>query len=233
MPVAVKVGGAAAGHNILSTTHTDAEVAAALRGALIYGNATPKWDRLAIGTAGKVLTSDGTDVSWQTPTAGGNFQLVQEQILSAAATNVDFTGLDINTDKAYMLVYKLKNLYSAGQNFSIFVEGDYTLTNYYSQCLYATGATVAANNANQPRLCVADVVNDNMIGQALIQRDVDGYFRYVSNYGKKTDSSLQFEYQTGRKTATVTNITSIRIHADQANTIAANSRFALYKVTGA
>lgn len=39
-----------------------------VRGDLLYTNSTPAWARLAIGTTGKVLTSDGTDVSWANET---------------------------------------------------------------------------------------------------------------------------------------------------------------------
>ena len=55
-------GGAA--HAILSTTHNDSLAAAVARGSLIYGNATPKWAALAIGTTGYYLKSDGTDAAW-------------------------------------------------------------------------------------------------------------------------------------------------------------------------
>jgi hypothetical protein len=34
------------------------------RGSLVYGNSTPKWDELVIGSADTLLTSDGTDASW-------------------------------------------------------------------------------------------------------------------------------------------------------------------------
>jgi hypothetical protein len=54
-------------HTMLSATHTDTVVNAVTRGSLIYGNATPAWDELVIGTSGKILTSDGTDASWQAP----------------------------------------------------------------------------------------------------------------------------------------------------------------------
>lgn len=37
------------------------------RGDLIYGNSSAVAARLAIGSSGKVLSSNGTDVSWQTP----------------------------------------------------------------------------------------------------------------------------------------------------------------------
>jgi hypothetical protein len=52
-------------HNMLSTTHPDTTQGTVARGDVITGQgATPKWTRLAKGTAGQVLTSDGTDVSW-------------------------------------------------------------------------------------------------------------------------------------------------------------------------
>lgn len=58
-------------HTILdASAHSDTVLQGVSRGSLIYGNATPKWDELVIGASGKVLTSDGTDVSWQTPSSG-------------------------------------------------------------------------------------------------------------------------------------------------------------------
>ncbi len=79
----------AAGHQRLyidSTTHllkltnssgTDSNVGGGLsdpmttRGDVIVRNASNVTARLAIGSSGKVLSSDGTDISWQTPAAGG------------------------------------------------------------------------------------------------------------------------------------------------------------------
>lgn len=63
----VLVAGAGSGvtpHNVLSTTHPDTLTGTVVRGDVIVGNATPKWARLAKGTAGQFLRSDGTDVSW-------------------------------------------------------------------------------------------------------------------------------------------------------------------------
>lgn len=59
-------GGAAAAHNLLSATHTDTLAGTVVRGDMIRGNSTPKWERRAITTtAGYVWTSDGTDCDWQ------------------------------------------------------------------------------------------------------------------------------------------------------------------------
>lgn len=57
-------------HNLLSALHPDTLAASVVRGDVLIGNSTPKWSRLAIGSSGKVLTSDGTDVSWQPPSTG-------------------------------------------------------------------------------------------------------------------------------------------------------------------
>lgn len=50
-------------HAILSAAHTDTTAAAVVRGDLMVGiGVTPKWERLAIGAAGRFPRSDGTDV---------------------------------------------------------------------------------------------------------------------------------------------------------------------------
>lgn len=48
------------------TVHTDTLAGTVARGDLIVGNSTPKWSRLPISTAGKVLATDGIDAFWQT-----------------------------------------------------------------------------------------------------------------------------------------------------------------------
>lgn len=58
-------------HDLLSATHGDTTASAVARGDLIVGTgATPKWDNLALGTAGKCLVSDGTDAKWSTSALG-------------------------------------------------------------------------------------------------------------------------------------------------------------------
>lgn len=60
----------ATAHNLLSATHGDTAVGTVVRGDIIVGNSTPAWSRKALGTAGQVLQSDGTDVQWVTNIAG-------------------------------------------------------------------------------------------------------------------------------------------------------------------
>lgn len=53
-------------HNLLSTAHGDTLAGTVTRGDILRGNSTPSWSRLAIGAANRVLSSDGTDASWNT-----------------------------------------------------------------------------------------------------------------------------------------------------------------------
>jgi hypothetical protein len=85
------ISAAVAPHTLLSTTHSDTVVNAVTRGSLIYGNATPAWDELVLGTSEFVLYSNGTDATYVrlgavTPFSLGTF----------AAPTVTFTG-DLNT----------------------------------------------------------------------------------------------------------------------------------------
>jgi hypothetical protein len=59
--------GGGANHDILDgSVHQDSVADGVTRGSIIYGNATPKWDELVVGTDKQVLVSDGTDVAWDT-----------------------------------------------------------------------------------------------------------------------------------------------------------------------
>lgn len=78
-------------HSLLGAYHSDTTSQTPTRGSLIYGNATPLWDELTLGTAEFVLYSDGTDVLYTRLGAVTPFSLG-----TSAAPSVTFTG-DIDT----------------------------------------------------------------------------------------------------------------------------------------
>lgn len=73
-------------HNLLSSTHSDTVVQTVSRGSLIYGDSTPNWNELTVGGSGTVLTSDGTDVSWQTPTGGNPRTTLSADVTSTSTS---------------------------------------------------------------------------------------------------------------------------------------------------
>ena len=46
------------------TSHSDTATDSVTRGSIIYGNSSPAWDELAIGSDNQVLRSDGTDLAY-------------------------------------------------------------------------------------------------------------------------------------------------------------------------
>ncbi len=64
----VDVNAVAGTHDILSITHDDAVGAVTTTGDLIFSNATPKWDDLAIGAADEILRVSGGLPDWESTT---------------------------------------------------------------------------------------------------------------------------------------------------------------------
>jgi hypothetical protein len=181
---------------------------------------------------GQVLQYVSASGKWTPKTpSGGNFILVQETILGASATDVDFSGLDINTHKAYLLVWKWKNLGDASNALFLYMNGDYTNSDYYRQQFSVDDVTVTSHRANDSEFTNTIPQNADAVGSVLIQRDPDGYVRAITQNSEKGPSAMILSVWTIAKSATVANLTSLRIHSYEASGMAAGSRFALYRVT--
>lgn len=91
------VANAGAAHAILDgSVHNDSVADAVTRGSLIYGNTTPKWDELVIGTG--FLRGDGTDCAWlsyanslaaMSGQAGAAFSFNDQNITNVGSIAVD------------------------------------------------------------------------------------------------------------------------------------------------
>jgi hypothetical protein len=91
-------------HDLLSATHGDTTASTVARGDLIVGTgSTPKWDNLAIGTVGKVVISDGTDVGWSANALGTAAYAATGDFLAAGGKAADSDLLD-GHDTAYFQV---------------------------------------------------------------------------------------------------------------------------------
>src|SRR5439155_3708203 len=76
----------AAPHRLLSAQHADTNSSAVVKGDLVVGNSTPKWDRLPVGTNGQVPIADSAQslgVRWGTPSANQSWT---QQVGSGAGT---------------------------------------------------------------------------------------------------------------------------------------------------
>jgi hypothetical protein len=184
------------------------------------------------GQAGKVLkvkqTEDGLEFG-EAP--AGKWVVVAEVNVGANCDYVDFTGLDINTDKQYILFVVLKNPQTSNSDYWLYVEGNYTNTNYYSQYIYGSGTTLNVGRITGAYIATAPA-GDRTRATAWINRDADGYPRWNVMECRSPGSTVAIQQLAVTKTATVTNITSIRISASVAGGIGTGSYLLLCKARG-
>lgn len=122
----ITTAGLTLGSTAISATGAEInQLDAITRGSIIYGNASGATARLAAGAANKILTSDGTDISWQTPVvpASGGTEFISSTDISNAAT-FDFTGFDSSKYDIYKLFFSNLTPATDGANFKMFSSSD-------------------------------------------------------------------------------------------------------------
>jgi len=159
---------------------------------------------------------------------GKAFEKVAEVEVDSDCTYVDFTGLDGNSAWFYILFGIIKNPTSSNSHYYLFVNGDTTTTNYYRQKWTCNGTATEALRVNYPSVGYATSSNRTFL-EIAITKDSDGYFRFNSKENRLTGSDVQLHLHFGCKTATVSNITSLRVQAGATNAIGAGSKFILFK----
>ena len=154
-------------------------------------------------------------------------KIAEVTVTGSAVDYIEFTGLDINTDKFYYLIFNLINA-EAACNFDLYCNVDYEPTNYYSQLLRASGTTVTAAGYNAPTF-VYIASSQQSLGDILIARNADGYFNYKS-YSLRNDYGLPCLYnRVGLKSDSVSNITALRIQGAVSTQIGVGTHLILCK----
>ena len=161
--------------------------------------------------------------------ADNAMEKVSEVNVSSDCTYVDFTGLDGNSVWFYVLHGTMKNPTGSAEEYYLYVNGDTTDTNYYLQYLDVYGTTVSANLVNSPPMAYAPS-GASTLSVVHITKSPTGYFQYVAHEGRH-QSNVFLNLRAGIKAnATISNITSLRVQAQQSNGIGAGSKLILFKV---
>lgn len=93
--LSITTQGLTLGATALTATGTEInQLDAITRGSILYGNASGATARLAKGAADTVLTSDGTDISWQAASSGGGGRTLISTTTISDDANVLIEGLD-------------------------------------------------------------------------------------------------------------------------------------------
>jgi len=163
--------------------------------------------------------------SWVNP----NWSLVSEVDVGAGGTSsVAFTGLDSDSDKAYLILAAITAANAVGCNSRIYFNNDKTDTNYWYQMFMANGATITGGRANEPFFGFTPN-NQEMFAYAYVMRDP-----YQARYSVWTNirdpASLRTQNMSGAWTTSAT-ITRIDIDSVAANAIGQGSKIILFKAT--
>jgi hypothetical protein len=165
----------------------------------------PEWERLIVD-------------SWK---------IVTYAQLSAAATTITLTNLDLAGDKWWKLMIAYKNVAAATTSIALYYNNDQTATNYYRQYLSVSGAAVASGRVNDA-LIFGAVTNTSQFGHLEITRDVDGYPRAMLYTNRAAPASIDMLNQIHIRNNTA-NVTRIDLVADQANAFGIGSKILLLK----
>jgi hypothetical protein len=161
---------------------------------------------------------------------GVPYELVSEQTVGTATTNVDFTGLSFGKEDDLLLVGDIRNASgSASVGYRLTFNANHTLTNYYSQMILADTTVIASSRSNLPNLAGGDN-NQNLLGITNIKLTNNGYIVYQNSTNRAYNATVTYlQNINGTSTFTATSITDIRILATVTNAISVGSRFQLYK----
>ncbi|MEM2525591.1 MAG: hypothetical protein QXI49_05350 [Candidatus Methanomethylicaceae archaeon] len=80
-------------------------------------------------------------------------KIVEYTITNTGINSITFTNLDLKTDKVYLVFFLLKRPGVLTDKVWMFYNNDTTQTNYYSQCIAASGTSVGAERRNEALLC--------------------------------------------------------------------------------
>lgn len=203
-------------------------VGSAAQGDILYRDSA-SWARLAAGTSGKFLKTQGAGANplWDTPATGG-VMYVGSTTLGANATAISISGLDLDTDLCYRIHYKLNNVAGVAVNWRLFFNSDTTTTNY-NTCVaidansgYSVGASNTARCVDGP----SGVVSSGII---VIKRDFDGRVRSYC-YGSDSGGTAIRLFRTSVVwTTTGTNVTSLQLNCTTATGTGSGSKISVLK----
>jgi len=156
------------------------------------------------------------------------WEKIRDISLTEDVTTATLDNLDLDRDKAYMLVVSIHNPTTLAPYYYLFFNEDTTLTNYYTQIIYAAATALSASRTNNPYFALASAGQD-VFAFVKIIRTPDGYPRWQSNIQYNNPPSINIIHYYGARNV-VENVTRIDITSSEANGIGAGSRIMLFRV---
>lgn len=188
-------------------------------------------DLASISTFIGTLMDDADAATARATLAAEPTLLAEYTVSGAAVTSIQFTGLDINTHKQYLIEFDWYNPTASVADASLFINNNTTATNYYTQVLNINNATLtgARNNTNS-----VGAMNTTKRGRYEIRLSLvsDGTNAYpaLSSHGSYDSGSTQAQtIRTVSSITAVANITQIDLTSSIASSIGIGSVVRIYR----
>jgi len=152
-------------------------------------------------------------------------------VTGSAVTDIDVTGLDLESDKVYRLVSFLYNPTGGVTNYQIEFNGDTTSTNYYYAGVAHTGSATSDFGANSNRWIGMDGgMSGTVQGMCMKYAGFRTHWRTMGSREITGASDIQ-SYDIAGCYNSTTNVTQITLHSSVASGIGVGSRFVIFKVS--
>jgi len=164
------------------------------------------------------------------PPPSGVWEVLADVTLTVDSDFVDFTGLDINSDGAYRLIGSIRNPTGSETQTRLYVNADYTDTNYYAQCIQGSGTSVSAGRSNAPNIGNVGAGASSLLELTIVRNPASGKTIAKSIVNRFDGGSLIALLFTIQHQVSQTNVTELRIAVTVAGALGAGSRFILARV---
>lgn len=152
------------------------------------------------------------------------------EVSGTSVQSVSFTGLDLDTDRAYLLLGFGREDSTGAMNVGLQVNGDTTATNYYVQWLLANNAAVSSTRSNNHYLFSTSAAGQFMFNIWILATDQTLANKPRGNYQASEPSSSAANAWSGTWVWDQNaNVTSIQVMCSTAH-LGTYSRFLLFKV---
>lgn len=159
------------------------------------------------------------------------WELIGDVTLVAPATQVDFTGLDGDTDEVYLLETIVEKVAIGASTHGIQFNAD-TAANYNEQRLEVNGVTASAARGTalvKMQVGLFSGIVDRRADSVIIFAKT-GALRYISCHSAgQTGGGIAEQINSGEWTNTVANVTQISFLSSLASDFGTGSRFLLFK----
>ena len=176
----------------------------------------------------RTVLDDADAVAARATLGASKEHLYAEVNVAAATTAVEITGLDINVTEGVDIDIRYVNGTATAHTLSMFVNGANTATDYYRQNFEVSGTGTGASRSNTAEIAAVPA-SERMSIAGNLRMTPGGYPMALVSSAVDVGAEILFRIYAWSKTASVTNITSIKFEAGVANGIGIDTEIRLYR----